>query len=230
MYLRVKNSKHGNAGTPYYVGKGKGMRAYSKNRRVRPPEDKSRIVFVVRSLSEEDAHSEEKRLIAVYGRIDNGTGCLRNLTDGGEGQCGVRLSQKRRDEISRRMIGKKYALGWRATEEQKAKLSFALKGKSKPPRSAEHIKNACLAQLGKKQSPETIEKRVSRLRGKSRPPFNEEWKHKISEGKKGCKPNSGSFHSGIVPWNANTAGTGVMKPNRTSFKKGMIPWNKKAEA
>jgi hypothetical protein len=89
VYLRSKNSRHGKVGTPYYVGKGNRMRAYSKNHRVRPPVDKTMIVFVAQNLSEPAAHLEEIRLIAVYGRIDLGTGCLRNLTDGGEGASGL---------------------------------------------------------------------------------------------------------------------------------------------
>ena len=127
MYLRSKNSKYGNAGTPYYVGKGKGLRAYSKSHRVQPPEDKSRIVFAVRSVSEEFAHLEEKRLIAVYGRIDNRTGCLRNLTDGGEGQCGVRLSQDQKDFLSRFWKGKKKGPRVPMTEEQRIAHSERMK-------------------------------------------------------------------------------------------------------
>ena len=83
MYLRSKKSKHGEAGTPYYVGKGKKMRAYSKDHRVRPPVNLAMIVFVARGLSEDDANKMEMGLIARHGRIDKGTGCLRNLTDGG---------------------------------------------------------------------------------------------------------------------------------------------------
>lgn len=71
--------------TPYYVGKGSGSRAYSKGRIIKPPRDKSRIVFLRTGLSEEKAFEWERFYIAHYGRIDLGTGILRNLTDGGEG-------------------------------------------------------------------------------------------------------------------------------------------------
>ena len=73
-------------GAPYYVGKGKEDRAFvdhwmrDKVRRVPP---KERIV-VYPAESEEDALGTEIALIWYYGRKDLGTGCLRNLTEGGE--------------------------------------------------------------------------------------------------------------------------------------------------
>jgi hypothetical protein len=70
-------------GTPYYVGKGKGNRGFeSKSHRHECP-PKERIIIQSWD-SEEEAFEAEKFLIAHYGRIDLSTGCLRNLTDGGE--------------------------------------------------------------------------------------------------------------------------------------------------
>lgn len=92
MYLRED-------GTPYYVGKGIGNRAYQKNRRLKPP-PKNRIIIQDR-LTEEQAFQQEIEHIAFYGRKDNGTGMLRNLTDGGEGASGAIRSdesvQKQKD-------------------------------------------------------------------------------------------------------------------------------------
>jgi hypothetical protein len=85
IYLRSKNSKHGVIGMPYYVGKGRGNRAYSKQHSIPIPADRANIVIVFSGFSESAAFEEEKRLIAQYGRIDNGTGCLQNRTEGGEG-------------------------------------------------------------------------------------------------------------------------------------------------
>ncbi len=70
---------------PYYVGKGRGNRAYSKQHSIPIPADRANIVIVISGLSECLAFQEEKRLVALYGRIDNGTGCLQNRTEGGEG-------------------------------------------------------------------------------------------------------------------------------------------------
>ena len=72
--------------TPYYVGKGKGKRAYDRQgHRVKVPDDKDRIIFLKQNLTEEEAFNHEKYMIAVLGRKDLGTGILRNMSDGGEG-------------------------------------------------------------------------------------------------------------------------------------------------
>lgn len=77
-------------GTPYYIGKGKGKRAYKKGRdEVKPPRDKSRIIILKRNLTEEVAFKHEIYMIAVFGRKDLGTGILRNKTDGGDGASGM---------------------------------------------------------------------------------------------------------------------------------------------
>jgi len=96
LYLRKIKSKTGEAGTPYYVGKGKYGRAYSKGHSVYVPKDHDRIVIIENNMSEEEAHALEIKKIAEFGRKDNGTGILRNLTNGGEGSSGSIVTEKTR--------------------------------------------------------------------------------------------------------------------------------------
>ncbi len=75
-------------GTPYYVGKGSKDRAFTNCGHLvnRPSTDE--FILVQLHESEADAFEAEKFLIAHYGRSDLKTGCLRNLTNGGEGAGG----------------------------------------------------------------------------------------------------------------------------------------------
>ena len=93
-------------GTPYYIGKGKGRRAWQHNHTINLPEDKSYIVIMEKNLTEVGSLALERRYIRWYGRKDNGTGILRNLTDGGEGQSGFTHSNKTKQEMSKSRTGK----------------------------------------------------------------------------------------------------------------------------
>jgi hypothetical protein len=114
-------------GTPYYAGKGKGNRGFeSRGHRVHCP-PKNRII-IQEWPSEEDAFEAEKFLVAYYGRMNDHTGCLANLTDGGEGVSG---------------------LTFKHTEEARKKISEAGLGRIPPPRSAEWRKKQSESHKGR---------------------------------------------------------------------------------
>jgi hypothetical protein len=145
-------------GTPYYIGKGRGNRIYSKDRGVSLPKDKSRIIFLKKNLAETEAFKHEIYMIFVFGRKDLGTGILYNKTDGGEGSSGVVMSAKTRRKMSnaqkgkttseetRRKIGEAHK-GKTTSEETRRKISEANKGKT---RSEEFLRNNSEASKGKK--------------------------------------------------------------------------------
>ena len=70
-------------GTPYYIGKGKGKRAFKWRKTA--PSDKSRILILKKDLTEEEAFKHEIYMIAIFGKKMFGKGILWNITDGGEG-------------------------------------------------------------------------------------------------------------------------------------------------
>ena len=74
-------------GTPYYIGKGSGRRAYRFHERrggkcVPVPQDKNRILILKHFETDEAAHKHEEYMIDVYGREIDG-GILLNLAIGG---------------------------------------------------------------------------------------------------------------------------------------------------
>ena len=153
--------------TPYYIGKGTGNRAWIKRRRISPPADVSRISILFENLTETEAFSEEIRLIEFYGRQDLGTGCLRNLTDGGEGSSGrkhtpetlAKMSAAKQNQSAETLAKLSAArTGKRQSPETRAKKSAAMTGKRQ---SAEHIARKSAAMTGKRQSPEIIAKRLA---------------------------------------------------------------------
>lgn len=93
-YIRSKDSQTAKTGTPYYIGKGKGRRAWDTDHTVKLPRLASNIIMLETNLTEVGALAIERRMIGWYGRIDNNTGILRNKTDGGEGASGRILLNK----------------------------------------------------------------------------------------------------------------------------------------
>jgi len=115
IYAYVRKSD----GTPYYIGKGKNRRAWTKHGRMPLPKDKSRIIIMESGLSEVGAFALERRYIRWYGRKDLNTGILRNLTEGGEGSSGRIVDDEMRTSISKRMRGNNNAKGTVLSDDHK---------------------------------------------------------------------------------------------------------------
>jgi hypothetical protein len=175
--------------TPYYIGKGNGDRVYRKRSKgIKPPKDKSRIIFLKRNLTEQEAFKHEIYMIVVFGRIDLGTGILHNKTNGGEGVSGYIHNEETKKKISE--IGK----GRECKQETRKKLSEASKGKSifeeTKRKMSEVKKGENNPNYGKEMSEEHKQK-ISEAntgnsscawnKGKQMKSFSEEHKKKMSE-------------------------------------------------
>ena len=170
-------------GTPYYIGKGKDNRAWFKqNNEIGKPNDPIRIIIVESNLTNVGALAIERRLIRWYGRLDKGTGILRNKTDGGDGGPGAKLgtvlSQETKNKISIAHMGKKSKP---MSDYSKKILSESLRGKNKGKiRTEEQRKNMSLVMKNRINRPAVTEEtklKISRtLTGRKRGPHSE--KHK----------------------------------------------------
>ena len=94
-------------GTPYYIGKGKGKRAYDRKRHSAYVPSRNRILILKKNLTEEEAFKHEIYMIDVFGRKDLETGILYNLTDGGDGPSGYRHTEKAKNQMGEKRRGKR---------------------------------------------------------------------------------------------------------------------------
>jgi hypothetical protein len=101
--------------TPWYIGKGKGRRAYQKHDYFSSP-SKDKILILKNNLTEQEAYKHEIYMINIFGRKDLGTGILCNKTNGGDAP----------------------PVFTGHTEESKRKISKSLKGRvTRPPHTKE---------------------------------------------------------------------------------------------
>jgi len=141
---------------PFYIGKGQNDQSlihlkkskvnfnkgnqfkFNKIRKIKKETGKNPIIVKIKeNLLENKSFELEMKLIKDIGRINQGTGPLTNLTDGGEGTSGWVPSEKVRRKMGDSRKGEKNPnFGKSMSEEQKKKIS-----KSQKKRHVEKIKN-----------------------------------------------------------------------------------------
>lgn len=191
LYRHIRLDKN----VPFYIGIGDEDRAYSKfgrnahwNNIVNKTEYE--IEILIEGLTWQEACKKEIEFIQLYGRNDLNLGTLVNLTNGGEGAIGRKVSAETREKISKSNKGRKVKpevlelmikrkLGSKLSEKTRQKMSIAHKGKKKSSTHAANIgksrkgvinwamiNKAKLVNKGKKHTIETINKRREKLCGR----------------------------------------------------------------
>ena len=177
--------------TCFYVGKGKGERAYNLERNDHHDRISNRhghaVVIIKDNLTEEEAFELERDTIEDYvfnlgygidiigfnNKEDNEIGHLTNCTWGGEGVSGIQLSEETKQRMSESHKGK------HNSEETKKKMSESKKGIQL---SEEHKQKLSESLKGRQFSEETKKKLSESMKGRQ---FSEEHKQNLSESLKG---------------------------------------------
>lgn len=168
----------------FYVGKGKGKRAYNVNNR--NPHHKAimaklsregfamEVKIVASGLTEEEAFNLEIDRIAFW----RSSGAdLVNMTSGGDGVSGYEFTESHIKKLSSAKIGKKLS------DETKKKMSESRKGRIVSKETIEKIKKS---NLGKKRSAEQNAENSARVKKLMQ---NPELRKKLSDANKGKSPS-----------------------------------------
>lgn len=181
---------------PFYVGKGKNTRhleflghcgrCLSTVKAIKKINLNPISIMIRSNISEQEAFDLEKQLIKEIGRSDLGLGPLTNLTEGGEGSCGLFFTKDHKDKLSKSHIGQiSWNKGKCLSQETKEKLHDANLGKHHSKETVQKISKSLLGEknhfYGKKHSNSTIEKMSLSHRDRL---FSEDHKRKISESQK----------------------------------------------
>lgn len=143
--------------------------------------------IIVDNLTDDEANELEIDFIAAYGRIDLGTGCLSNQTDGGKTSTGFKFSEEQKQKLrgprpcmsgeNNPMYGvpspnkgvpmpeeQKQKRRIPCSEEKKIKLSIAHTGKVLTKEHCQHISESCKGRVAPNKGvpcPEEQKKQIS---------------------------------------------------------------------
>lgn len=161
----------------FYVGKGKGNRAYCmkyRNRHHKAIMAKAfregfavEVKIVSSGLTEQEAFNLEIERICFW----RNAGCdLSNITNGGEGTSGFRHSKKTKEKLSNLNKGStSYWKNKHLTDEAKAKLSAIGKKRGAPKLTKDQQEKVAEWHRGKKRSAETCAKISEKAKGRPSP-------------------------------------------------------------
>jgi hypothetical protein len=129
------------------------------------------ISIFMESLTEVRAFFWERYLIASFGRRDQGTGCLCNHTDGGEGVAGLKFSPMTLERLS--LVHR----GCRQSPESIEKIATALRGRKRPKEVGQKIA------AKKRGKPISEEHRAKLVAWRKANPLTEVQKIKLAAGR-----------------------------------------------
>lgn len=163
----------------FYIGIGDSKRPYDSRQRSKfwksyvkkhCSSGKPKIEIIHEGVSWEEACGHEQFWILFWGRRDNGTGVLVNMTDGGEGAVGAIRSEEHKRKIGEAGKGRYHS------EESRLKMSEARKG------HPSHRKCKTLSEEHRKKLSEVSKGKTSTFKGKH---HSEEAKQKLRESRMG---------------------------------------------
>lgn len=189
IYRHIRLDKN----EPFYIGIGSdsGYRAKDSKKRNKiwkgiVSKTEYEVEILLDDITWEQACEKEIEFIQLYGRICNGSGCLANLSLGGEGY--LDPSAEVREKLSKSKLGSKNPMfGKKPTKEHLDRLKKALTGRLVSLETREKIAKT---QQGKPRNSEEFKKYLSEINsGKNHPQYGKarssSTKKKISEKRKG---------------------------------------------